>query len=66
MAKNDMARRFLKNLERNPCLECHFYNRENNTCQSKKCSTGGSGYIGFWDRMFCEPYRGTDKQEVPK
>ena len=39
---------------RNPCKECIYY-QENNTCQSKKCATGGDGKITFWDRLFCNP-----------
>lgn len=40
---------------RNPCKECVYYFYENNTCQSKKCATGGDGTVTFWDRLFCEP-----------
>lgn len=43
---------------KNPCKECVYYHKDNNTCQSKKCATGGSGYVSLFDRMFCEPYRG--------
>ena len=43
-------------IKRNPCVECAYYHRENNTCQSKKCATGTDGRITFWDRIFCEPY----------
>lgn len=42
---------------RNPCKECDYYHSENNTCQSKKCCTGGSGYITWIDRLFCKPYK---------
>ena len=42
---------------RNPCKECDYYHKENNTCQSKKCCTGGSGYITWIDRLFCKPYK---------
>lgn len=41
---------------RNPCIECAYYIKENNTCQSKKCATGTNGVITFWDRLFCKPY----------
>lgn len=43
-------------IKRNPCIECAYYNRENNTCQSKKCVTGTDERITLWDRLFCEPY----------
>ena len=43
---------------RNPCKDCDYYHKENNTCQSKKCSTwGGDGTVTIWDRLFCEPYK---------
>ena len=43
---------------RNPCKECDYYHKENNTCQSKKCSErGGDGTVTIWDRLFCEPYK---------
>lgn len=42
---------------RNPCKECFYYHPENNTCQSKKCATGGYGYIGIMERLFCKPYK---------
>ena len=50
--------------KRNPCLECCFYRKENNTCQSKKCATGGAGYVGLLDRLFCEPFRDARKKEA--
>lgn len=40
---------------KNPCRECKFYHEENNTCQSKKCATGKSGYVTWFDKIFCEP-----------
>ena len=40
---------------KNPCKDCIYYTDENNTCQSKKCSTGLEGYVTFWDRLWCEP-----------
>ena len=49
---------------KNPCKECIYYHKENNTCQSKKCVTGGDGYVTFWDRLMCEPNRGERKDEV--
>lgn len=43
---------------RNPCKECDYYCKENNTCQSKKCSErGGDGTVTIWDRLFCKPYK---------
>ena len=40
----------------NPCNKCIFYHTENNTCQSKKCATGGEGYVTLFDKIFCKPY----------
>ena len=40
---------------RNPCRECVYYHKENNTCQSKKCATGGTGHVSLFDMIFCEP-----------
>ena len=52
---------------RNPCKECDYYRKENNTCQSKKCSPrGGDGTVTIWDRLFCKPYKrmkGADNEE---
>ena len=36
---------------RNPCKECIYFHKENNTCQSKKCATGGPGYITVFDKL---------------
>ena len=47
---------------RNPCKECDYYCPENNTCQSKKCCTGGDGHVTFLDRLFCEPYKADMKK----
>lgn len=47
---------------RNPCKECDYYHLENNTCQSKKVATMGSGYVTFMDRLFCEPYKADGKK----
>ena len=48
---------------RNPCRECDFYYKENNTCQSKKCSSRGSdGTVTWLDRLFCEPYKNQQKE----
>lgn len=40
---------------RNPCKDCIYYHKENRTCQSKKCATGGSGKVSWVDRLFCSP-----------
>ena len=40
---------------RNPCKDCIYYYKENRTCQSKKCATGGSGKVSWVDRLFCSP-----------
>lgn len=37
-----------------PCNRCIYYHPENNTCQSKKCATGGAGYVTRVDRKYCE------------
>ena len=51
---------------RNPCKECDYYHKKNNTCQSKKCCTGGDGYITWIDRMFCKPYKyNADRKTEP-
>lgn len=39
----------------NPCKDCIYYVKENETCQSKKVATTKEGYITFWDRLFCSP-----------
>lgn len=46
----------IERLKRNPCLECEYYHKANNTCQSKKCATNNP-YVNKLDRMFCEPYK---------
>ena len=40
---------------RNPCKECIYYRKKNNTCQSKKSATGGAGYVTLVDKLFCKP-----------
>ena len=47
----------------NPCKKCSYYHKENNTCQSKKCATGNSGYVTFADMLFCKPNMRSDKYE---
>ena len=47
-------------IKRNPCLNCDYYHKENNTCQSKKCATcGNHSEVTFIDRMLCEPHKPT-------
>lgn len=41
----------------NPCIKCDYYHKENNTCQSKKCATGGEGYITLIDKVSCKPFQ---------
>ena len=48
---------------RNQCKKCSYYHKENNTCQSKKCATGNSGYVTFADMLFCKPNMRGDKYE---
>ena len=52
----------LKLLKRNPCKECDYYHNTNNTCQSKKCCTGGDGTVSFIDRLFCKPYKRKEQE----
>ena len=44
--------------------ECLYYNKENNTCQSKKCTMGDDGYVTFWDRLFCESNKGETERRI--
>lgn len=50
--KSELRRLFLRCEE-----ECLYYVKENDTCQSKKCATGGDGTVTLLDRIFCEPRR---------
>lgn len=52
--KSELRRLFLQCEE-----ECLYYNKENNTCQSKKCATG-DGTVTLLDRICCEPWRGEE------
>lgn len=36
------------------CKNCSWYHENNGTCQLKKCSTGGYGYVTFMNRLSCE------------
>lgn len=50
---------------RNPCKDCIYYHKENKTCQSKKCATGGNGKVSWVDRLLCSPCKkgGGDRPE---
>lgn len=37
------------------CKDCIYYHKENRTCRSKKCATGGSGKVSWIDKLFCSP-----------
>ena len=50
--KSELRRLFLH------CEECLYYIKENGTCQSKKCATGGDGTVTLLDRISCEPWKG--------
>ena len=46
-------------IKRDACKECDYCNKENNTCQSKKCATSPEfSFISWQDRNFCKPYKG--------
>ena len=45
---------------RNPCKDCVYFNKENETCQSKKCATYGDGKVSWIDRLFCSPRKEND------
>ncbi len=47
---------------KNPCNKCIYYHKENSTCQSKKCTTSGLGYITIFDKLFCKPYKPTKEK----
>lgn len=57
--------KIIERFKRNPCKECLYYVKENNLCQSKKCSVQGGSYpfVTKLDRMFCEPYKGEKEDE---
>lgn len=42
------------------CKDCIYYHKENKTCQSKKCSTGGDGRVNLLDRLFCKTCKKKD------
>ena len=44
-------------VKKTSCIKCDYYHKENNTCQSKKCGTELEGYITFFDKIFCKPYK---------
>ena len=39
------------------CNTCGYYHPENNTCNVKKCSGYGWGYVTKLDRKYCTSYR---------
>lgn len=49
--------KIFKWLKRNPCKECEYYHSGNNTCQSKKCATMKAGYVSWFDKLLCKPYK---------
>ena len=49
--------------KKNPCKECDFYIASNNTCVSRKCG-GAVPYISFFDKLFCSPYKETDRMTL--
>lgn len=60
-----MIDKLIQWFNRNSCKECDYYFPENNVCQSKKCATCGCHpYVNWFDRHFCEAYKG--KQESVK
>jgi hypothetical protein len=48
-----MIKATIHKTKRNPCKECMYYIKENNTCQSKKCASNNP-YITKIDRMLCK------------
>lgn len=38
------------------CIKCTWYNEDNRTCQLKKCSTGGYGYVTIYDGLYCTKF----------
>lgn len=42
---------------RNPCKDCDYYHKANNTCQSKKCGSNSVGHVSILDKLFCKPYK---------
>lgn len=44
------------------CGSCDYYHPQNNTCQAKKCSTNGCGYVTLFDMMFCKYRRKTNNK----
>lgn len=52
-------------LNKNVCIECDYYNENNNVCQSKKVATCGChSYVSWFDKHFCEPHKaeGSDNE----
>ena len=46
----------------NRCVDekCIYYHETNNTCQLKKCSGKGDGYVNFIDKLTCTSYKKPD------
>ena len=42
---------------KNKCKECIYYHENNGTCQLKKCSTTGCGYVTIANILSCEYLR---------
>ena len=45
------------------CNTCGYYHPENNTCNVKKCSGYGWGYVTKLDRKYCTSYRKQQENE---
>lgn len=46
-------------IAKDACQGCDYYNKENDTCRSKKCATSPEfSYVSWQDRKFCKPYKG--------
>lgn len=48
------------------CNTCGYYHPENNTCNVKKCSGYGWGYVTKLDRKYCTSYRKQQENEQKK
>ena len=44
----------MKLKERSRCRKCEYYHEINNTCQMKKCSGTGHGYVTLFDKLWCK------------
>lgn len=50
-----IKRRIIDRMNKNACVKCGYFIRENGTCQLKKCATGTAGYVSLRDWLFCDP-----------